>query len=224
MMTHNRMEQRVRLLPYITAGLALALVVVLTAAFIHPPNRHLRFEEITVGRLNIAGADSVQRIILSHTMPMAPFQGERMERSVPQGMAGIIYCAANGDEVGGVGVAGTKEGGAALVTLDYRNTPLEAIGLATHYDEAGQAAGLVIMDPPRGTVDMKKLAASDTTETKRLQDMMVNRVELWVDQNDAALTIRDRKGNARIMIGVDKDDQPSVRLLDSTGKEIGRLP
>src|SRR5262249_42931922 len=96
--------------------------------------RVAKFDEITAGRINIAGPDGINRIILSYTMPQGPFQGEMLTRNVPPGMAGIIYCAPNGDEVGGIGVSGTEKGGHALVTLDYRNTPLEAIGFATHYN------------------------------------------------------------------------------------------
>lgn len=69
------------------------------------------FDELTVGRLNIAGPDGVQRIVLSYQMPQAPFQGQRLERTVPPGMAGMIFCAPNGDEVGGIGISGAEKGG-----------------------------------------------------------------------------------------------------------------
>jgi hypothetical protein len=73
--------------------------------------RVAKLDELTVGRINIAGPDGINRIILSYTMPQGPFQGEMLTRNVPPGMAGIIYCAPNGDEVGGIGVSGTEKGG-----------------------------------------------------------------------------------------------------------------
>ena len=73
-----------------------------------------KFAEITVGRINIAGPNGVNRIILAHEMPQAPFQGEMIERTVPPGLAGMIYCAPNGDEVGGIGVSGSEKGGHSL--------------------------------------------------------------------------------------------------------------
>jgi hypothetical protein len=186
--------------------------------------RVAKFDEITAGRVNIAGPDGINRIILSYTMPQGPFQGEMLTRNVPPGMAGIIYCAPNGDEVGGIGVSGTEKGGHALITLDYRNTPLEAIGLATHYGAQGQGAGLVVMDSPTGTVDVKKLKVADEAEIKRLQAMMVDRVTLGVDGHKAALVFKDRNGKDRIVIGVDENNTPEVKVLDENGKEVGRLP
>src|SRR5262249_52666497 len=183
-----------------------------------------KFDEITVGRLNIAGPDGVKRLVLSHTMPQAPFQGEQLDRTGPPGMAGLIYCAPNGDEVGGIGVSGSEKGGHALVTLDYRNTPLEAIGLATHYGPKGQSAALVIMDDPRGTVDIKKIKAKDEAEIKRFQEMMVERVSLGVEAHSAELAIKDRNGKDRIVIGVDANNTAEVIILDGNGKEVARLP
>jgi hypothetical protein len=186
--------------------------------------RVAKLDELTVGRINIAGPDGINRIILSYKMPQGPFQGELLTRNVPPGMAGIIYCAPNGDEVGGIGVSGTEKGGHALITLDYRNTPLEAIGFATHYGSKGQSAGLTVMDSPTGTVDVKKLKATDEAEIKRLQAMMVDRVTLGVDGHNAALIFKDRNGKERIVIGVDENNNPEVKVLDENGREVGRLP
>ncbi len=183
-----------------------------------------KFDEITVGRLNIAGPDGVNRLILSYQMPRAPFQGELLERSVPPAMAGMIYCAPNGDEVGGIGVSGTEKTGHALITLDYRNTPLEAIGLATNLGPNGQDASLVVMDNPTGTVDVKKIKANDEAEIKRLQAMMIDRVTLGVESHDAALVVKDRNGKKRIVIGVDAHNNARIEVLDETGKAIQRLP
>ncbi len=44
-----------------------------------------KFDEITVGRINIAGPDGVKRLILAHEMPRAPFQGERFGRRFRRG-------------------------------------------------------------------------------------------------------------------------------------------
>jgi hypothetical protein len=182
------------------------------------------FDEVTVGRLNIAGPDGVNRLVLSHKMPQAPFQGEMLERTVPPGLAGMIYCAPNGDEVGGIGASGSDRGGHALIALDYRNTPLEAIGLVTRYGPEGQAAALSIMDNPTGTVDIKKIKANDEAEIQRLQTMMVNRISLGVEQHNASLAIRDRNGKARIVIGVDADNNAEIKLLDESGNPVARLP
>jgi hypothetical protein len=182
------------------------------------------FDELTVGRLNIAGPDGVQRIVLAYQMPEGPFQGVKLKRSVPPGLAGMIFCAPNGDEVGGIGVSGSEKGGHSLMALDYRNTPLEAIGFATRYSPSGQDASLTVMDSPTGTVDAHKLQAQDPAEIQRLQAMMTERITLGVESHNASLVLRDRKGRERIVIGVGPDDNPEVKILDESGKEVGRLP
>lgn len=80
------------------------------------------------------------------------------------------------------------------------------------------------MDNPAGSVDIKKIQARDAAEIQRLQSMMVDRISLGVDAHNAALVIRDRQGKERIVIGVDPNNRPEVKILDENGKEVGRLP
>lgn len=161
-----------------------------------------------MSRLNIAGPDGIRRLVFAHEMPQAPFQGIELPRSVPPGLAGLIYCAPNGDEAGGIGVSGSDRSGHSLITLDYRDTPLEAIGIATEKGPNGQSAQLVVMDPPRSTVDVRKLRDKDPDEIQRLQAMMIERVSLGVDHDHAGLVIRDRNGRERIVLRVGTDGEP----------------
>ena len=112
-----------------------------------------------------------------------------------------------------------------MITLDYRNTPLEAIGLGTQYGPKGQSAGFAIMESPAGPVNIRKIKSNDETEVKRLQAMMIERISLGLETNkSASLVIRDRQGKDRIVIGVDENNKPEVKILDENGKETGRLP
>lgn len=182
-----------------------------------------RFDEITVGRINIVGPNGTNRMVLAHELPEAPFQGETLERTVPPGMAGIIFCAPNGDEVGGIGASGTDRFGHALFAIDYRGAPLEAIGFGSRFSPQGQSAGLMIMEPPTEPVDVNRLAARDEEEIARLQSMMVERVMLGVENFDAGLVIKDREGRDRIVLSVDAENTPIVMILDEDGQEVARL-
>ena len=224
MFTDRSMKTLIALLVLGVWGLLIHSFLAASFAHTEPDTGKQRFEEITVGRLNIAGPNGVNRIVLAHEMPQAPFQGEMLQRTVPPGLAGMIFCAPNGDEVGGIGVSGSPKGGHTLLALDYRNTPLEAIGLVTHYSPDKQSAGLVVMDNPRGLVDVKKLKANDEAEVKRLQAMMVDRISLGVEGHNARLAIKDGNGKVRIIIGVTEKDVPEIKMLDENGKEVGRLP
>ena len=224
----NRLDglvRQVRMFQGLTFVLAGAIVVGLFGGAGQPPRPRVeKFDEITVGRINVAGPNGINRIVLAHEMPQAPFQGHMLTRTVPPGLAGIIYCAPNGDEVGGIAVSGDAERGHALITLDYRNTPLEAIGFATHYDEEGQSASFVVMSPPTGSIDITKIEADDEAEVKRLQDMMVRRIDLGASPQEAGLTISDREGNSRIVIRVNEKGDAEIVMYDTAGKETGRMP
>ncbi|TXI89854.1 MAG: hypothetical protein E6Q34_09885 [Burkholderiaceae bacterium] len=170
----------------------------------------------TLSTLNIAGEDGVKRFILSNSAPMAPIQGELIARTVPPGMSGMIFTDPKGNEVGGIGVSSRH----TTVALDYRDTPIEAIGLATYQGKTGQSAMLKVMDNPKETVDVKKIKVNDPDEIKKLQSLMVDRITLGVEENVASLVIKDREGKERILIGVDNKDQPYIKVLDKDGLEI----
>ena len=170
----------------------------------------------TMSTLNIAGEDGVKRFILSNSAPMAPIQGELIARTVPPGMSGMIFTDPKGNEVGGIGVSSRH----TTVALDYRDTPIEAIGLATYQGKTGQSAMLKVMDNPKETVDVKKIKVNDPDEIKKLQSLMVDRITLGVEENIASLVIKDREGKERILIGVDNKDQTYIKVLDKDGLEI----
>lgn len=200
-------------------GLALGCVVLLGFASGQDARRTASFDELTVGRLNVAGPDGVNRIVLAHEMPQAPFGGKMVERTVPPGLAGMIFCAPNGDEIGGIGASEEH----SLLALDYRGVPLEAIGLVQRRAN-GQSAGLVVMENPTGPVDLDAVIEGDEDELRRFQAMMVNRVSLGVAEHTASLTLNDREGRPRIVIGVDAGNDAYVKILDEAGDEVLRLP
>lgn len=173
-------------------------------------------KEQNLSTLNIAGEDGVKRFIMSSTAPMAPIQGEHIARTVPPGMSGMIFTDPKGNEVGGIGVSSRH----TTVALDYRDTPIEAIGLATYQGKTGQSAMLKVMDNPKETVDIKKIKVNDPEELKKLQSLMVDRITLGVEENVASLVIKDREGKDRILIGVDSQDQPYIKVLNKDGLEV----
>jgi hypothetical protein len=62
----------------------------------------------------------------------------------------------------------------------------------------------------------------DPDEIKKLQSLMVERISLGVEENVASLVLKDRKGNDRIILGVDSKDQPYIKVLNQDGSEVYR--
>lgn len=189
------------------------------------------FEELTVGTLNIAGPDSLKRMILTHQIGDAPFNGEKLKRNVPPTMAGMIYLNPNGDEIGGVGWAGNESSTFALNALDYTGLPLEAIGFNRIQNENTQSAQLVVMDNPRREVKMNidKFVEEVNTENygeevKKMQEQMVNRVTLGVENHIASLLMSDKSGNPRIKLIVDDNNEAKIIILDEKGNQVTSLP
>jgi len=224
----DRLDRQLRRTRALLGGMLLAVG---GAALIGAANRpstaeNAVVEELTVSRLNIAGEDGVNRIVLSSVMPTAPFDGVELERSVPSGLAGMIFCAPNGDEVGGIGVSGSPDGGHALFALDYRGIPLEAMGMVTKATSRGQSAHLIFMDNPGpdDSIDVQKLADKDDAEIKKLQALMVGRIQMGVEEREASLVFADSSGRTRIEISVAEDGSPALKFLDENGEELLRLP
>ena len=199
----------------------------------------VRFGEITVERINVAGPDGVRRYIISHELPKAPFAGRELERTVPPGMAGLIMLDPKGNEVGGYAASESH----TTLTLDYRNYPLEAAGLVARLAPDGsQSAGMVLIQPPSGPlIDMdavdrgaeKTKAAKDgkpdlddpdVKELQRFQAMQFARIAVFAEQKSATIGLQDSQGRQRLLLQVDENDNPAIILYDAEGKETARFP
>ena len=149
------------------AGLMLGMQSAAKPAATDGMKEPVRFGEITVERINVAGPDGVRRYIISHDLPKAPFAGRELERTVPPGMAGLIMLDPKGNEVGGYAASESH----TMLSLDYRNYPLEAAGLVARLAPDGsQSAGMVLIQPPSGPlIDMDAVERGDE-KTKAAKD------------------------------------------------------
>jgi hypothetical protein len=249
-----RLARQVRILQFAVVGLGALLGGAVTLGFgPQAPAKEVRvekFDEITVGRINVAGPDGVKRFILSHDAPKAPFAGELLERNVPPGSAAMIYCAPNGDEIGGIASADRMR----LISLDYTDYPVEALVLGSGGDREQQGVSISLKHPPSGPkidtaaadrgwktlqsiwksglkgeaadAEAEKRAKTDPdlAEVLRHRSMMVQRIGIAVDPAQAGISIADRDGNDRIVMRVSDTGDPEILVLDSGGKEVARIP
>ena len=239
----NRLDglvRQVRMFQGLTFVLAGAIVVGLFGGARQPPRPRVeKFDEITVGRINVAGPDGVRRYIISHELPKAPFAGRELERTVPPGMAGLIMLDPKGNEVGGYAASESH----TMLSLDYRDYPLEAAVIATGVAPDGtQVAEFVLKQPPSGPlVDMdavfrgaRKVEAAkdgepdlndpDVKELVRFQGMQRGRIGMVATTKMAGISVNDSQGRQRLMLQVDENDSPAIILYDAEGKETARFP
>ena len=70
-----------------------------------------------------------------------------------------------------------------------------------------------------------KLKDGEVTEqVKLLQEQMVSRVNLGVENHNAALVLMDQKGNQRIVLEVNDKNEAIFKIMDENGKVVQQFP
>lgn len=151
-----------------------------------------------------------QRVLADTRRPPVIIGGKVIpaeQRQGPEHGTYLIFNDENGSERGGV-VAGASE---ASFSLDYVNA--QALTLATKWQGEHGATALFFKQMPDPRLPVEQTPP------------MPNRVELvWSTGDGAVLALNDSKGRPRIVLSVDAQDVPSIRVLDENGAVVGSLP
>lgn len=128
------------------------------------------------------------------------------QRQGPEHGTYLIFNDENGSERGGI-VAGASE---ASLSLDYANA--QALTLATRWQGEHGATALFFKQMPDPSLPVEQTPPMPT------------RVELvWSTADGAVLALNDSKGRPRIVISVDAQDVPGIRVLDEQGNVVSDL-
>ncbi len=246
----DRLRRQIALLWAAVAVLALALsgAVIRTA-----PTTPVAPDVLAVERLEIVEPDGSPAMVLANSQRPAVatvdghvlMEGQEEER---RGVPSIIFFDGKGDEVGGMlfGVRETPGGGYLAVrhlSLDA-NDQDQTVVLAHYQDPEGSTSGLTISDrPARSLLDsLAQLGLSagasreqlhaaieqlpeDGREARLRELFGTNRAFLGSTRGgEAGLTLRDGEGRRRIVIEAPSDGEPSIRILDTEGAVVLRLP
>ncbi|MGW0484661.1 hypothetical protein [Nonomuraea sp. NPDC003214] len=150
-----------------------------------------------------------QRFLASSSKPPVIIGGKTYPADQRQGPEGtyLVFNDGDGNEKGGI-VASSV--GASL-SLDYTNA--QAITMATRWEGVQGAALLEMKHMPDPSLPIDQVPA------------MPPRVQLGYSTPEGAfLVLSDSRGRPRIVLEIDGDDQPAIKVLDSEGKVVGRLP
>jgi len=150
-----------------------------------------------------------QRLLADTRRPPILIGGKTIpaeQRQGPEHGTYLIFNDENGSERGGV-VAGASE---ASFSLDYVNA--QALTLATRWQGEHGATALFFKQMPDPSLPVEQTPPTPT------------RVELvWSTADGAVLALNDSKGRPRIVISVDAQDVPSIRVLDEHGAVVSDL-
>ncbi|GAA2827763.1 hypothetical protein [Nonomuraea rubra] len=150
-----------------------------------------------------------QRFLASSRKPPIIIGGRTYPADQRQGPEGtyLIFNDGDGNEKGGI----TASSAGASLSLDYTNA--QAITMATRWEGTLGAAVLEMKHMPDPALPIGQVPA------------MPPRVQLGYSTPEGAfLVLSDSRGRPRIVLEIDGDDNPMIKVLDSEGKVVGQLP
>jgi hypothetical protein len=234
------LRREIRLLRVYAVTSSLVLVVLCTAAF-RQANTVGKFDEITVGRMNVVDADGTLRLVISNKDRMHPgmMDGKTIDR--PRPVAGLLFFNEEGDEVGGLTFTGREVNGAgranAGIMFDQFKQD-QTIGIS--YSESGgrRTAGLQIWDraDTRLSELIDELNAANKIADRVEREKAVAAIRAAapaaprrlfagkLPDRSATVALSDAAGKPRLTLTVDADGNPRIEFLDEQGKVVSRLP
>lgn len=209
------------------ATVSTALLILLSAAAFTGRQASNRFDEITVGTVNVVDSSGRTRVILSGGFP--PRRAD---------LAGLLFINEDGHEAGGLVYRGTRDengqiqAGAILTFDQYQNDQIVAL----QYDHTGsrKRQGFTIQERPDTLSDLLKEAyraietASSAAERDSLrryymgviprEDLPARRLFLGRDYSKASVvTLSDLAGRPRLRLEVDSLGQATIAFLNADG-------
>ncbi len=232
-------RRHLRLLQAYAALSFCALAFLSLTAFTQPPPTQ-KIDELTVERLNVVDANGTLRLVISNKDRMHPGVVDGVAIDRPRPLAGLIFFNDEGDEVGGLVVAGTDDGGrraTALLAFDQLKQD-QTVGISYNEADGRRSAGLSVWDRsdqplsdfipalnaanalPPGPERDRAVQAARTAAPPAPRRVFVGK------ENDrsATVSLADAEGNARLVLKVAADDGASIEFLDADGKTVQRIP
>jgi hypothetical protein len=246
----STLEHRVRVVRWIALGslvvnavaVSLALVVVLRAPG-SPATAALptKLDELTVGRLNIVEPDGTPRMILASRakFPGEPVRGKELSRPDRRDLAGILFVNDEGTENGGLvqngrlDASGKVVAGLSLTFDRFRQDQVVQVKLDEDGDEVN--AGLVVNDVPSHKVfsiddldrladEIRRMAPAEREAVRKREEerghMFHRRGYFGIRKGVSELVLSDPQGRPRLTLSVSERGEPSIALLDETGRPM----
>jgi hypothetical protein len=234
------LRREIRFLRLYALASSLVLVILCTAAF-RQTSTSARFDELTVGRINVVDADGTLRLVISNKDRMHPgmMDGKLIDR--PRPVAGLLFFNEEGDEVGGLTFTGRELNGSgranAGIMFDQFKQD-QTIGISYSEADGRRTAGLQVWDRPdqrlSELIDKLNAANKIADPAEREKAIAAARASaqpaprrLFVGKlpdRSATVSLSDAAGKPRLKLTVDADGSPRIEFLDETGKVLSRLP
>lgn len=206
----------------------------------------VKFEELTVQRLNVAEADGTLRLVVSSRdrFPGDFYKGAESPRPDRKHVAGMLFLNDEGTECGGLIYGAKMDGdgsaGEAGLSLTFDRLRQDQTLQLLHQEGGGRAmTGVSISDRPDGlkysiaqlkrdVAEIEKLPADQQqagfSELKAAGKLGSSRAYLGTTPDQgSALVLNDASGRRRLMLLVTAEGEPKMQVFDDNGKVKGEF-
>ena len=245
----RKLARDVRLLKAYAVFTTLALIVLLLTAF--QSERKQKLGEIDVERINIVEPDGKVDMVITDKAHFPPpmWKGKPMEIGrqgmAGEGMPGIIFYNAEGDEAGGLAFSsshrnGKRQAGTALMFDQYEQD--ELVGMEYDEEDGERTAGLHVWERPNTPIiDLvkksqalqnmpegpAKQAAAKEFQEAAARGEFGGQTRVFVGKNpknSSEVTLADALGKPRIRMTVEASGLSRLEFLNQDGKVVYGLP
>lgn len=150
-----------------------------------------------------------QGLLVSTSKPQVRIGGRTLpasDRQGPDPATYVIFNDENESERGGI----TASANSASFSLDYANAQAITIGTQWSGKDGGAALSMSEMPDPEVPVERARTVQRAVLQCRTGQGAM--------------LALHDSKGRQRIVLEVDGDDVPRIKILDDRGAVVSQLP
>jgi len=179
-----------------------------------PTNKVVDFDSLTVHRLNVVNQKGQPQWVIADSSRFPPpvLNGKVYERAIAP--TGAIFYDYQGNEVGGRVYSERKGYRQNAIIFDYQNSDGMGFGIQDNRPES-YSAGFFIKDPVPLKEDIMEREGGNANTDRAL---MRNK------NGNAAIILRDKKGNDRIKLEVTKAGQATIQIYNASGKVVSELP
>ena len=233
-MTNDKLLGEIKFLKVYAVVLTLAVLFLFYLVIKPIKNEH--FKEISVERINVVEKNGNLRLVISNSERQHPGSINGKELPDRERAAGLIFFNSVGDECGGLIYDGNdKEAGLVLSIDKFRDDQVMQLQYMEDTKSKNRKYGVQLWDYPKeGSFEarmkrfeaLEKLKDKDEIQKaydKMKEDSLVMEDRLFLGKNynkDIGLFINDKKGNPRIKVYIDDNNNPKIEFLDEKGKII----
>ncbi len=200
--------------------------------------KEINVERINVERINVVESNGDLKLVISNSKRQ--HQGIVNGKLLPkrERQAGMIFFNSVGDECGGLVYDGNEKDAGLVLSVDkFREEQVMQLQYIEETKNKDRSYGLKFWDYPKedcydernkAVKEFRKL--EDKKERTKAYIKMKNKGILPEDRmfvgkkmnKDVGVFINDKKGNPRIRIYIDKDNNPKIEILNEEGKIMAK--